>query len=180
MFVKVQKLEGVLKKAYKGAGIHLERQGSRLIVATAYMYIEADIETMTNSFKAAVIKFAGELPRDGTSLTISEDMDQNNLPKSHDRELFPKDLLKYKIFNETAFTYNGDPILQGEDGTIVTVPAKEWSVYSLKEKGDSEDDPDGWYDDGNGIACRNSTMIIQFTTIPADDNLTRLQSARLI
>ena len=180
MFIKTSKLTSVLKKAYKGAGIHLERQGSRLIVATAYMYIEADIETMTNSFKAAVITFAGELPANGTALTVSEDMDQNNLPKSHDRNLFERDILNYPHFNETAFTHNGDAILQADDGTIATVPAKEWAVYSLKEKGDSEDDPDGWYDDGNGIICRNSTMIIQFLTFQADDTLAELQKVRLV
>jgi len=179
MFIKTAKLEQVLKKAYKGAGIHLERQGSRLIVATAYMYIEADIETMTNSFKAAVIKFAGELPEDGTALTVSEDASQSNIPKTHDRHLFERDIFNGQHFRETAFTYNGDKILQADDGKIAIVQAKEWAVYSLKDLGESEDDPDGWYDEAEGIICRNSTMVLQFLYFQGDDDLADLKIVRL-
>jgi len=180
MFIKTSKLSQVLKKAYKGAGIHLERQGSRLIVATACMYIEADTVTMTNAFKAAIITFAGELPESGTAITITEDMEQNNIPKSYDRRLFTKDLVAGKQFNETAFTYNDDTVLQAADGALITVPAKEWAVYSLKDTGESEDDPDGWFEDGTAIACRNSTMIIELSYNMPDDTLSALQEKRLI
>ena len=179
MFINTNKLSTVLKKAYKGAGIHLERRGSRLIVVTGMMYIEADIETMTNSFKAAVITFAGELPPDKAAVTVSEDLSQNNIPKSYDRNLFEKDIFGYRSFCETAFTYNGDPVLQADDGSIVTIPVKEWTVYSLKNLGDSEDDPDGWYDDGSGIICRNSTMILQYSYNQADEILCRSEAISL-
>ena len=113
MFIKISKLGAVLKKAYKGAGIHLEKQGAKLRVGTAYMYIEADTATMTNEFKAEVIKYAGEIPVDGMAFTIAKDMVQNNIPSSYDRKLYETDLLNYPHYDETLFIYNGGACLTG-------------------------------------------------------------------
>ena len=65
MFIKTTKLEQVLKKAYKGAGIRIERRGDIITMTTAYLYIEADMEKASNDFKALIMKFAGEIPEDG-------------------------------------------------------------------------------------------------------------------
>lgn len=93
MFIKTQKLEAVLKKAYKGAGIRIERNGSRLILMTSYMYIEADVETANKDFKAAIVRYTGDLPRDGESFTITEDQSQINIAGTWDEKLFERDTM---------------------------------------------------------------------------------------
>ena len=182
MFIKISKLEGVLKKAYKGAGIRIERSGSRLIVGTAYMYIEADVETASKDFKAAVVRYTGDLPKDGESYTINEDQSQINIAGTCDQKLFERDTLQGKEFEETLLTYNGDMVLQAPmDGQIVVVPMKEWQVYDPSAIDDGEDDPDNsWYLQENQLINRNGEMILVFGFKPETDEMKELQKARLV
>lgn len=182
MFIKISKLEQVLKKAYKGAGIRIERAGSRLIVVTARIYLEADIETVPNDFKAAVVRYTGQIPGDGESYTINEDQSQINIAGTHDLRLIQMDTLQGKRFNETCFTYMDDMVLQSdEDGQIITIPMKEWQVFDRSAVADEEDDPFPEWNryEGGYITNRNDVMVIGFMYDLADDILGNLQDRHL-
>ncbi len=180
MFIKAQKLEGVLKKAYKGAGIHFERHDSRIIVATGNLYLEADVERVTNDFKAAVVKYLGEFPREDMAATVCEDEYQQNIGGSYDRKLIEKDTSYNKKYLETAFLYQGDIVYQG--GTsIITVPAKEYLVFNIACADDQEELPDvAWECVDDIIINRNDVMVMGLRYQEADEILERIQATPLI
>ena len=181
MFIKNTKLEGVLKKAYKGAGIRIERTDHRLIVATARLYIEANVAILTNDFKAAVVRYTGEMPKIGATFTVSDEETKVEDPGKHDKNFLKTDIISGKDFEETAFTYMGDMVLQAdEDGQIITVPMREWQVFDINSQEEMEEPPlPAWHRWDNMIVNSNEDMAIGYLYKTDDDILSRLQKVRM-
>lgn len=179
MFIKIAKLEAVLKKAYKGAGIHFERYGSRIILATGNLYIEADVERVTFDFKAAVVKYLGEFPREDMAATVCEDAFQQNIGGSYDRKLIERDTSYNLKYIETPFTYQGDIVYQG-GGTLITVPIKEYLVFDIGCVDEQEEIPDAEWECADDIIInRNDTMVMGLRYQQADEILERIQTMPL-
>ena len=176
MFIKIPKLEAVLKKAYKGAGIHIERRGDRLALRTGRLYIEVDIENASKDFKAAVVRYTGDIPPEGFAAVISEDNTQMGLDGTIDLCLIHIDTYQGKLFEQTLFNYVDEKVLQSPvDNQIVTVPLKEWLVYCPEAVEPNEEQPESdfnLYD--NLLVTRNETMVLGFLPKEADDILAEL------
>ena len=170
MFIKTTKLEQVLKKAYKGAGIRIERRGDIITMITAYLYIEADMEKASNDFKALIMKFAGEIPEDGYCKKITDYEVQDCIKETITLNLITKDLSSSRIFKETLFQYMGEQIFQDiVDGRLVIVPAKEWSTYDEKQMDDSEEITDRWKEVGGYIVTKSDEMVLGLQTVTNED-----------
>lgn len=178
MFLKISKLEAVLKKAYKGAGIYIERTENFLIVKTAYMYIEADVKGMTNDFKAAVVRYTGTIPNPGYCMRIMEDLEQES--NTIDMALFVKDMSNSAQFQETRFTYDDDVVLQGDNTSVIQVTGKEWAVYSQKDAEKNETEIETcWRQYGQMIVKRSNTMVLAFLIKPADKTLIQIEKKKI-
>lgn len=180
MFIKVSKLDAVLKKAYKGAGIHLERQGDILAVGTAYMYLEVDLKNATNEFKAIITKYNGEVPDPGFVETITEDKEQVAIPGTIYRGLFKEDFEGKQTVNETDFTYQGEAVLQTLERDVMTVPGKEWAVYDESQMDDKECFLETeWKKSGDIIVSRSNHMALAYIYKKPDDTLDQLSEINL-
>lgn len=180
MFIKPSKLDAVLKKAYKGAGIHLERQDDVLAVGTAYLYIEADLKNATNEFKAVITKYNGEIPDPGFVETISEDKEQVAIPGSIYRQLFKKDFNEKQSVNETDFKYQREAVLQlVESKQVLTVPEKEWAVYDESQMDDKETILQEWKISDDIIVKKSDHMVLAYIYRKPDDTLDQLSEVSL-
>ena len=180
MFIKGSKLDAVLKKAYKGAGIHLERQGDILAVGTAYMYLEVDLENATNEFKAIITKYNGEVPDPGFVETIAEDKEQVAIPGTIYRGLFKEDFNEKQTVNETDFTYQGEAVLQTFERDVMTVPGKEWAVYDESQMDDKESFLETrWKKAGDIIVLKSNHMVLAYIYKNPDDTLDQLSEVSI-
>lgn len=180
MFIKISKLDAILKKAYKGAGIHMERNGDILALSTAYLYIEADLKNATNEFKAIVTKYNGEIPMVEFVGTISEDSNQKAISGTVNLGYFQKDMTEFVDVNETQFTYMGEKVLQTADGVVMTVPEKEWSVYDESQLDDTKEQMlQDWKQIANMIVTKSDHMVLGFKYKDPDDTLATLQKVIL-
>ena len=180
MFIKVSKMDAILKKAYKGAGIHLERQGDILAVGTAYMYLEVDLENATNEFKAIITKYNGEVPNPGFVETIAEDKEQVAIPGTIYRGLFKEDFGSKQTVNETDFTYKGEAVLQTHERDVMTVPEKEWAVYDESQMDDKENFLETrWKKAGDIIVLKSNHMVLAYIYKNPDEKLEGLSEVVL-
>ena len=179
MFIKISKLDAVLKKAYKGAGIHLERQGDVLAVGTAYLYLEADLNQANNEFKAIITKYNGEIPQPGFSKTISEDKEQIAFSDTIFRNLIQRDYETAEIVKETDFRYKGETVMQIKLENVVTVPEREWAVYDESQMDDKEEIIQDWRRAGNIILTKSEQMALAYIYKNPDETLERLSEVVL-
>lgn len=181
MFIDASKLKVVLKRAYKGSGIHIERSGDRFIVTTASIYIEADIEALTNDFIAEIVRYIGRLPEEDVAFTILEEGKQMNVCGSWDMKYIEQDTLKGKTYLETAFTYMSDPVFQADiTGEVVTIPAKQWAIFDPEKTETNEDEPfTEWNKVGPHLVNRNETMVLAYWFREPDEVLEKLKIVNL-
>lgn len=180
MIIKESKLDAVLKKAYKGAGIHVERKEDKLIMTTAYLYIEASLKEATNEFKALIVKYLGRLPEDGFTGTISEDKDQKAIPGTINLDMYEKDMSMCMCVKPTFFQYKDEQVIQMADGNVCTVPEKEWAVFDENQMKDTEEILCNWKKDNRMIAIKTDSMVLGFIYKNPDETLENLNGVGLL
>lgn len=76
MFITLSGFKGLIKEAYKGAGLYIERHGDNIIFGGSYWVIEADRHAISKKALAAVIELTGELPREGEAYRATKEGNQ--------------------------------------------------------------------------------------------------------
>ena len=138
-----------------------------------------DIENASKDFKAAVVRYTGDIPTEGFAAVISEDNAQIGLNGTIDLHLIQTNTFQGKLFEQTLFNYMDKKVLQSPvDNQIVTVPLKEWLVYCPEAVEPDEEQPDSDFNlYENMLIARNDTMVLGFLSKEADDICTEIAKA---